>query len=366
MIAPERAGAKRHLNVQTTAEALLAHLKRNGTDYFFVNAGTDFASVVEAYARLDESGLEFPTPLVATHENLAVGMAHGYYLIARVPQAVMCHVSVGSANAICAVMNARRDQIRSSSCRAARRSSNRPFGSRNGDIHWAQEMFPRRHDARDRQVGLRTARRTQRRAGRRSRCGIAQAARRIDLPDAAARSAAGPGSRRRRRARRGPAVPAPPSKSRSRRDDRAALATASFPSSSPRPAARIRQRSHRLRPLRALRRARRPESAVRNAPAIRCISSNARRTFDEPTHSCFGNHVPWIRTGEPAPGNVHRRRWHGSALRAHPDPQFPGRRSLTTTVARSCPTGGRLRWRGRANRGGAAQIAAIRERGRAP
>jgi len=78
---PERTGAKRHLAVQTTAEALLANLKRNGTEYIFVNAGTDFASIVEAYARLDESGLDFPTPIVATHENLAVGMAHGYYLI---------------------------------------------------------------------------------------------------------------------------------------------------------------------------------------------------------------------------------------------------------------------------------------------
>jgi acetolactate synthase I/II/III large subunit len=142
MIAPERAGAKRHLNVETTAEALLAHLKRNGTEYIFVNAGTDFASVVEAYARLDESGLDFPVPIVATHENLAVGMAHGYYLIARKPQAVMCHVSVGSANAICAVMNASRDQIpiifmsgRTPLFEAGR------FGSRNGDIHWAQEMF---------------------------------------------------------------------------------------------------------------------------------------------------------------------------------------------------------------------------------
>src|SRR5580698_796619 len=111
MIAPERAGAKRHVNVQTTAEALLVHLKRNGTQYFFVNAGTDFASVVEAYARLEESGLDFPVPIVATHENLAVGMAHGFYLIARKPQAVMCHVSVGSANAICAIMNASRDQV---------------------------------------------------------------------------------------------------------------------------------------------------------------------------------------------------------------------------------------------------------------
>jgi acetolactate synthase-1/2/3 large subunit len=142
VIAPERAGAKRHLNVQTTAEALLAHIKRNGTQYFFVNAGTDFASVVEAYARLDESGLDFPTPIVATHENLAVGMAHGYYLIARTPQAVMCHVSVGSANAICAIMNASRDQIPIifMSGRTPLFESGK-FGSRNGDIHWPQEMF---------------------------------------------------------------------------------------------------------------------------------------------------------------------------------------------------------------------------------
>jgi acetolactate synthase-1/2/3 large subunit len=142
MIAPERPGQKQHLAVETTAEALLVQIKRNGTEYLFVNAGTDFASMVEAYARLDESGLDFPTPIIATHENLAVGMAHGYYLMKHVPQAVMCHVSVGSANAICAIMNAARDQVpvifmsgRTPLFEAGR------FGSRNGDIHWAQEMF---------------------------------------------------------------------------------------------------------------------------------------------------------------------------------------------------------------------------------
>jgi acetolactate synthase-1/2/3 large subunit len=142
MIAPARPGQKQHLAVETTAEALLAQIKRNGTEYFFVNAGTDFASVVEAYARLDESGLDFPTPIVATHENLAVGMAHGFYLMTRLPQAVMCHVSVGSANAICAIMNASRDQVPVifMSGRTPLFESGR-FGSRNGDIHWAQEMF---------------------------------------------------------------------------------------------------------------------------------------------------------------------------------------------------------------------------------
>jgi len=54
----------------------------------------------------------------------------------------MCHVSVGSANAICAIMNASRDQIPIifMSGRTPLFESGR-FGSRNGDIHWAQEMF---------------------------------------------------------------------------------------------------------------------------------------------------------------------------------------------------------------------------------
>jgi acetolactate synthase-1/2/3 large subunit len=142
MIAPERAAAKVRLPVATTAEAVLAEVKRNGTQYFFVNGGTDFPSIVEAYARLDESGLDFPTPIIATHENLAVGMAHGYYLLTHLPQAVMFHVSVGTANGIMATMNAARDHVPVifMAGRTALFEGGR-FGSRTGDIHWAQEMF---------------------------------------------------------------------------------------------------------------------------------------------------------------------------------------------------------------------------------
>ena len=38
-------------------------------------------------------------------------MAHGAYLVTGRPQAVMFHVSVGTANAICAVTNAARDNV---------------------------------------------------------------------------------------------------------------------------------------------------------------------------------------------------------------------------------------------------------------
>ena len=42
--------------VESTAEALLYLLKARGVEYLFANAGTDFAPIVEAYAKLQASG----------------------------------------------------------------------------------------------------------------------------------------------------------------------------------------------------------------------------------------------------------------------------------------------------------------------
>jgi acetolactate synthase-1/2/3 large subunit len=127
---------------ESVAETFLALLKQKGVDYLFINSGTDAAPIAEAYARQALSGLEFPEPLIATHENLAVGMAHGHTMITGKPQAVMVHVSVGAANAVCAVMNARRDAV--PMLFIAGRSplfEKGPLGARSGAIHWAQEMY---------------------------------------------------------------------------------------------------------------------------------------------------------------------------------------------------------------------------------
>ncbi len=129
-------------STQTAAEAFLAALAQRGVEYLYVNAGTDFASIVEAYARREHSRLAFPTPVICPHENLAVGMAHGYALATGRPQAVMVHVSVGTANCVCGILNAARDQVplllaagRTPLYEKGRR------GARNASIHWAQEMF---------------------------------------------------------------------------------------------------------------------------------------------------------------------------------------------------------------------------------
>lgn len=126
----------------SVAEAFLALLKSRGVDYFYVGAGTDTAPLVEAYARAAQSGLSFPQPIVAAHENLAVGMAHGYYMVSGRPQAVMLHVGVGAGNAVCGLFNAARGQVpmiftpgRTPIFEQGR------LGARDSEIQWAQEMF---------------------------------------------------------------------------------------------------------------------------------------------------------------------------------------------------------------------------------
>src|SRR4051794_28318046 len=56
----------------STAEAYLAILRDRGVEYLFANAGTDFAPIVEGYAKASVSGTATPTPITATHENLAL------------------------------------------------------------------------------------------------------------------------------------------------------------------------------------------------------------------------------------------------------------------------------------------------------
>ena len=134
--------ARKELKVDSVAEAYLALLAERGIEYLFANAGTDFAPIVEAYAKAAHSGLPAPKPLLATHENLAMSMAHGYAAASgRVP-AVMVHVSVGTANALCGLFNAARANvpILFTAGRSPLTEEGLP-GARDTYIHWAQEMF---------------------------------------------------------------------------------------------------------------------------------------------------------------------------------------------------------------------------------
>ena len=126
----------------TVAEAYLRLLAARGIDYLFANAGTDFAPLIEAFSKAQKTGFSIPTPITVPHENVAVAMSMGYTLISGKAQAVMVHVNVGTANAICGMLNASR--LRVPLLFTAGRTpilKSGAFGARSGFIHWPQEMY---------------------------------------------------------------------------------------------------------------------------------------------------------------------------------------------------------------------------------
>jgi acetolactate synthase I/II/III large subunit len=69
----------------SAAEVLLKSMKVNGIDYMFVNPGTDFAPLIEGLAAGKRKGAVIPNLMVIPHENTAVSMAHGYYMVSGQP-----------------------------------------------------------------------------------------------------------------------------------------------------------------------------------------------------------------------------------------------------------------------------------------
>jgi acetolactate synthase-1/2/3 large subunit len=124
------------------AEDYLDALGAHGIDHLFCNPGTDFAPIVEAFARAAHTNRKVPQPMVVPHENAALSMAHGYTMVTGRPQAVMLHTNVGTANSINMLIDASRDRIP-----VLLTSGRTPFTERGADgarsvyIHWAQEMY---------------------------------------------------------------------------------------------------------------------------------------------------------------------------------------------------------------------------------
>ncbi len=133
---------KKTATIESTADAYLELLAARGVDFLFANAGTDFAPLIEAYARRQANGLACPRPITVPHEIPAVAMAHGHAMVSGKPQAVMVHVIVGAANALGGLINAARSQV-PILFTAGRTpiTEGGMLGSRDRQIHWAQEAF---------------------------------------------------------------------------------------------------------------------------------------------------------------------------------------------------------------------------------
>src|SRR3954463_2301611 len=128
---------------ETAADAWLGLLASRGVEYLFANGGTDFAPVVEAYAKGQKLGWKLPQVVVGPHENMGVAMAHGYTMVTGRPQAMMVHVGVGTANSINGLINASRQNIPIlfTAGRTPITESGGLTAARNNYIHWAQEHF---------------------------------------------------------------------------------------------------------------------------------------------------------------------------------------------------------------------------------
>ena len=133
---------KVEVDAENTAQAFLELLALRGIDCFFGNAGTDFASIVDAFAKREKEGKKIPKPITVPHEIPLISMAHGYYLATGRVQAAMVHVGVGTANALGAVMGTKRSRI--PLLFFAGRTPVTEVGSpasRSSFVHWAQECF---------------------------------------------------------------------------------------------------------------------------------------------------------------------------------------------------------------------------------
>ena len=126
----------------TIADAYIELLVDRGIEFLFANAGTDFAPLIEALAKFEAQGRQVPKPIVVPHENVAVHMALGHYLLSGRPQLVMVHVNVGTANSMCGLINAWRGNLPVifTSGRTPYSEEGHVPGGRSGEIHWPQEM----------------------------------------------------------------------------------------------------------------------------------------------------------------------------------------------------------------------------------
>lgn len=127
---------------KSIAQSFIEALQRRGIDTVFANSGTDHAPIVEALTAMKRAGLPTPNFHVVPHENLATAMAQGYYRASGKLAVVLVHVTVGTANTVCSLMNARRANIPVLLIAGRNPLSQEGHaGSRSVPIHWGQDAF---------------------------------------------------------------------------------------------------------------------------------------------------------------------------------------------------------------------------------
>jgi acetolactate synthase-1/2/3 large subunit len=137
-------------NRKSVAHSFIEALRRRGIDQVFANSGTDHAPIVEALSEMQSAGIATPDFHVIPHENLAMAMAQGYYRAKGKPAVVLVHVTIGTANTVCSLMNARRANVPVLLIAGKNPLSQEGHvGSRSVPIHWGQDAFDQNALVRD-------------------------------------------------------------------------------------------------------------------------------------------------------------------------------------------------------------------------
>lgn len=98
-------------NQLSAAEVLLKTVLACGSDYLFVNLGTDHTPIIEAVAKFDQLGWARPKVVLCPHESVALSMAHGFSMISGRAQTVLVHVDVGTQHMGGSVHNIARSRV---------------------------------------------------------------------------------------------------------------------------------------------------------------------------------------------------------------------------------------------------------------
>ena len=373
-----REPAAQQASVRSAAEIYLESLGAHGVDYLFANAGTDFPPIVEGLARGEERGARMPRALVVPHENIAVGMAHGYYRHRAAAGRDGARQRRHGERLNC-IINAARDHVplllrpgahptprQARSARAAARSTGR------------RRCSTRPAWCGNRQMGIRVALSGPSRRVVAPRPGSGHgASARPRVPDAAARTAAAPVQTIARGRAQPPAAPHPdPAAVAPRRLDRAGRAPADCRRSS---AAMLRP-SRRSPASRALRHPGVAQTAPRSCacrPATRCTSATAPTPLlaEADLVIVLDCDVPWIPSQQSPPAGC--RVAHigvDPGFARYPMRSFPSDLSIAADPAPRCRAPGRGALRREARRGAAcaprrgarrpAQEMGVRDQGR--
>lgn len=126
----------------SVARTFIEALQRRGIEQVFTNAGTDHAPLVQALSAMKRAGVATPAFHVVPHENLAMAMAQGYYRASGKPAVVLVHVTIGTANTVCSLLNAWRSNVPVLLVAGKNPLSQEGHtGSRSVPIHWGQDVL---------------------------------------------------------------------------------------------------------------------------------------------------------------------------------------------------------------------------------